>query len=299
MRRSRLGIKRRQNRINSVIAVIFLVILPIVAVIVGLRITELLVIPTINTDDMLRSPGDIGLVDKILVDKTDDVSNGKDAVQAENKESNTNRINLNSITAYVIQIASLSDSTNIESLIEELNRSQLSHVVYRTDNKYKIYTSGFTKREYAEEKLEEIRILYPDAYISEIYASENLIAYSVPNEENTKAIIEELNHLGVSLNSSSDIIYNLSKKEGNLDDYREVLGEQQKKLEELSKKLEQVSPSSDSQLYSEVKKMVENVEKNINKSNEIINTGQYSHLLHTYFLDSLFRVIETAKKPFL
>ena len=61
LKRSKIGIRRKQKKTNIIIALLFLFILPVIAITIGSKITEWWVIPTINTDDMLKSPEEIVL----------------------------------------------------------------------------------------------------------------------------------------------------------------------------------------------------------------------------------------------
>lgn len=301
MKRSRIGIRRRQRKINTGIAIFFLIILPITAVAIGLRITEWWVVPTINTDDMLQPPGNIASED---MEEHEDMPRDDTTTEEANetietsgvKELNTITADLNSLSVYMIQIASITDNKNIESLIEELNSYKFPNIIYKIDNIYKVYTFGSTKREDVEGKLDEVREVYADAYIGETYIPQKQINYS--NEENigTKEVIDSMNSLIGMLNQSSDVLYKLINMEGNIEEYREVLNNHKKILGQISENIKNAKLPSDFANIDDINKMIDYQEKNISESLKITEEEYDVYKLQNHFLDTLFRTIEVIKK---
>ncbi|MBU5677690.1 hypothetical protein KQI88_14815 [Alkaliphilus sp. MSJ-5] len=300
MRKSRIGIRRRQRRINIGVAIFFLVILPITAVAIGSRITEWLVIPTINTDNILKPPSGITLegsgdVEDGSIEK--EVNNVKDVTEVSGKEEiNTEITNQNSLSAYMIQIASISDNKNIESLIEQLNSYSFPHIIYKLDNIYKVYTFGSTKREDIEKKLDNVREVYADAYIGQIYIPQKQIHYSSTENNGTKEVIDNMNSLIEILNQSSETLYKFINAEGTLEEYKKILINHQKLLAQMSEKINNVKLPKEFANVEDIKKMIEYQEKNILESLKVIEEGRDTYQLQNHFLDSLFRTIEVIKK---
>lgn len=298
MRRSRIGMRRKQKKINIAIVLFFLVILPITAVAIGSRITEWLVVPTINTSDILKppSPEDIGFEND---DEVED--NAKEGVKGEisetqNKEMNTETINLNSISVHMIQVASISDNKNIEALIKELGNHQFPHIIYKLENAYKVYTFSSTKREDIEEKLDKVREVYPDAYIGQIHIPQRKVNYLSEENNGTKEFIESMNSILELLDQSSDKLYKLLKEEGKLEEYKEVLLNHENILKKLSEKINNTDLPKEFASVADVKKMLDYQEKNIVESLKIVEEKQDIYELQNYFLDNLFRTIEIIKK---
>lgn len=300
MRKSRIGIRRRQRRINIGVAIFFLVILPITAVAIGSRITEWLVIPTINTDNILKPPSGITLegsgdVEDGSIEK--EVNNIKDVTEVSGKEEiNTETTNQKSLSAYMIQIASISDNKNIESLIEQLNSYSFPHIIYKLDNIYKVYTFGSTKREDIEKKLDNVREVYADAYIGQIYIPQKQIHYSSVENNGTKEVIDNMNLLIEILDQSSETLYKFINAEGTLEEYKEVLINHQKLLAQMSEKINDVKLPKEFANVEDIKKMIEYQEKDILESLKIIEEERETYQLQNHFLDSLFRTIEVIKK---
>lgn len=297
MKRTRIGIKRRQRKINIGIAIFFLVILPVTAVVIGSRITEWWIIPTINTDYILNSPENINLeeIQEQESNQTEPVSNLVEEtkkVEVDKEET----VDLNSMSAYMIQVASVSDNGNIETLVEELNSYNFPSIVYKIDNSYKIYSYGATEREHIESKLDKIREVYPDAYIGQMHIPKKQIVYSKEKNSGASEVIDNMNLVIEILNKSSDTLYKDMNNQENIKAYKEVLNSHQRLLEDMSEKIANVEFPV--QLFSaeDIKKMIEHQQKNISESLKIIEDDQEKHKLEEHFLDTLFRTIEVVKK---
>lgn len=296
MKRSKIGIRRKQKKTNIIIALLFLFILPVIAITIGSKITEWWVIPTINTDDMLKSPEEIVLKENgesggdILQEKNDTDSEFK------KEELNGEVANLNSISIYMIQVASVSDNKNIELLTEELDNHNLPHITYKLDDTYKIYTFASTEREDMESKIEGIREIYEDAYIGQMHIPQKQIRYLDEENKGTKEFIEDMNLLLELLEQSSDSLYKSDNEESKLGKYKEILENHQKLLGRMLEAASNTELPKDFISEDDIKKMIEYQEKNIMESLKIIEDKQELHKLQNYFLDNLFRTIEIIRK---
>ena len=236
LKRSKIGIRKKQKKTNIIIAVLFLFLLPVIAITIGSKITEWWVIPTINTDDMLKSPEEIVLKENgELEDDTIQEKNDTDS-EVKGEELNQKNANLNSISIYMIQIASISDNKNIELLAEELDNHNLPHITYKLDDMYKIYTFASTRREDVESKIDEVKEIYEDAYIGQMHIPQKQIQYLDEENKGTKEFIEDMNLLLELLEQSSDNIYKSYSEESKLSKYKEILGNHKKLLEQMLEK---------------------------------------------------------------
>ena len=296
LKRSRIGIRGRQKRTNIIIALLFLFILPVMAVIIGSKITEWWVIPTINTDDILKSPEETVSEEE---DKAEggvqEETNGTDNGISE-EESGKEAVNLNPISVYMIQVASISDNKNIETLVEELDNYNLPHITYKSDGTYKIYTFASTEREYMEDKIDRVRETYEDAYIAHMHTAQKEIQYLSKENKGTKEVIEDMNLLLELLEQSSDSLYKPDNGEIKLNEYKEVLERHQKLLNQMLGKVKDTDLPKNFANTDDIKKMIEHQEKNIMESLKIIEKGQGSYKLQNYFLDNLFRTLDVIRK---
>lgn len=294
LRRTRFGIRKKRRNVNVGIALFFLVILPLLSIIIGSRITEWIVVPTINTESMLQSPGDITLENIKELGSEEEQDDKKEPEPEKENSEFTSAVDLNPLSFHMIQIASLTDNKNIEGLIGELQSHALPHIIYRADNMYKIYSYGATDRKHIEEKLNTVREVYPDAYISHVNIGQRQIQFSDENK-GTENVIQNLNTLVDALCQSSDALYNLSAGDITLEEYDKILNQHENILTTISSNLEGAEFPENSFTTDELKKMLDHQEKNIKASLEMTVEDMDLYKLHNNFLDTIFRTIEVFK----
>ncbi len=296
MKRSRIGIRKKRKKTNIIIVLLFLFILPVIAVIIGSKITEWWVIPTINTDDILGLPDETVSEEggKVAGDAQDEI-NGADHT-AGKKGSDGETVNLNSISIYMIQVASISDNKNTESLIEELGSCNLPHVIYKSGDAYKVYTFVSTDRGDIEDKIDRVREIYEDAYMGQMHIPQKQVQYLSEENKGTKEFIEDMNSLLELLKQSSDSLYSSDSEETKLNAYKGILEKHQKLLGQMLEKVDKTNLPEDFANADDVKKMIEYQEKNITESLKIIEKKQELYKLQSYLSDNLFRVAEVIKK---
>ena len=183
---------------------------------------------------------------------------------------------------------------NEKSLIEELKNNNFPHIIYKADNAYKIYTYGSTKRENIEEKLDEVRAVYYDAYIGQVHISKNQISY-LEDDKGTAEVIKDMNSLLGILNESSDTLYKITTAEGDLNQYKEVLVKHQTLLEDMSEKVKNATLPKELPTVEDINRMIDRQEKNISESLKILDEEANIYELQNYFLDNVFRIIEIIK----
>lgn len=302
MRRTRIRSKKNKRNNSLALAIFFLIVIPIVAVFIGSRITERIVIPVLRPDSVRQ---DEDLTKMINSDDFDDIDpeftteeNSKNEYEKElskNEFEEDVYINILPLSVYMIQVASVSDTTNIEKFVEELNEKELSHLIYKLDNAYKVYTLGSTDRKFVENQLPMIRQYYPDAYISEIHLPSKKISYSKTDNNASKNIVNDLNSLIEIIDKQAEEWYNFINKEKQLDQYKQLLVEQQSILEELLTKVNNNDIPSELPNSDAIEKMIFHQENNIKSSLEILKENEKIYRVHSLFLDSLFRIVETIK----
>ena len=296
LKRSRIGIRKKQKKTNIIIVLLFLFILPVMAVIIGSKITEWWVIPTINTDDIL------GLQDETISEgggkaagDVQDEINGTDHTTGK-KESDGETVNLNSISIYMVQVASISDNKNTELLIEELNNCNLPHVIYKSDNTYKVYTFVSTRKGDMENKIDRVREIYKDAYIGQMHIPQKQVQYLGEENKGTKEFIGDMNSLLELLKQSSDSLYSPDSEEIKLNEYKGILERHQKLLGQMLEKVGKTNLPKDFANADDIKKMIEYQEKNITESLEMIEKKQEPYKIQSRFSDNLFRTVDIIKK---
>ncbi len=300
----RIGFKRKKGRIDyKLMLIIFsLIFIPIASIIIGSKITEKMVIPVLYPDFELEE----NIIDDLLDLEEETLADDEKGDEKENMDTQNNIMEPNysketvqdsiqPVSIYMIQIASLSDIGNIENLVEELNGKGLSHLIYKMDKSYKVYVLAFTNKNFLEDQLSNIKIHYPDAYISEINLPKRIINYSQENAQETAKVIKDLNSLIEIMDKQSKEWYNFIEKEGELTPYKELLIEQQAIITQLLEKHNYHDLPEKMPKWEAIEKMILHHEKNIKSSIEIIEGGEGFHKIHSLYLDNLFRTLETIK----
>lgn len=295
MKKSRLMLNRKRKRSNLILVFLLCIVLPLLAIYIGLNVTERFVLPALNSKDSLDSI-DLGL------EEEDDDANIDDEVVSpvedlEEGEEKTFVGELKPLSIYTIQIASLADKENLDNLINQLNNSKQPYIVYQVDNSFKVYTRGYTKRAYVEAGLLQVRETFSDAYISEIHLP--IREVSAVDKDHSKAdkIIKALNELIDNMDKQSEEWYNFFVKEGDYTNYIELLKKQQSTLEVLAENIEETFESKGLPEKIAIDKMIHYQESNIKRSIELLEGGVEveEFRLYNLYLDSLFRIVELIK----
>lgn len=297
MRKRRLKVRKARRKYNYFIIILFIII-PLIAVFIGSRITESIMIPVLYPS----ISGDEKLLDIINEDfdvektnephKTEDEFQDKDISQREEIVNS----NFSPLSIYLLQVASVSSTDSAEEFAKELNERKLPHLIYNMDNTYKVYTLGATDRDSIEEELTNIRVYYPDAYINEIHLPPKKLAYPKSQEKVYQNIIKDINALIKIMDKNSKEWYNFVKKEGKIDTYVELLVEEKEIVKKISNDIKDNDLLEDSLNTELLTKALLHQEKNIETSLELIEDIENLHKVHSLFLDGLFRMLEIIKE---
>lgn len=282
--RRRLNPRRKNIGVSKgiIFGIIFAILLPIGAIYIGLKITENWIVPVFDSKEIL---GENDAEIDFTVGETENSENTHD-----DSSELTEVGDINPVAIYAIQVASVTDKSNIENLIGELNDRELSHLIYNVDNKFKVFTYGSTKRSFVESKIEDIRAHYPDAFITEMYLPKKTIKYH-ENESLITEIIEDINHIIEVIDKQSEEWYNY----GGTITYKELLNKHDELLNKLNEKINDEKFSEAYFSKNVIEKSVMYQQSNINTSLEILESKEKEYRIHSLFLDSLFRVVELIK----
>ncbi len=292
MKRSRMGIKRNRRKNTFILVMLFCIVLPAIAIYAGLKLTEKVMIPVLNGDEVL--PEGLDLSEESLSPE-DAADEEEDPIEVEKK---LEIAEIKPLSIYTIQVASLNDTQNADVLIADLNSAGLPNLVYKIDNSYKVYTMGATSRSIIEENIGHIKEYYPDAYISDLSLPAKGIEFDAnASEAKMKDLAGKLNELIDSMEVLSVEWNNLIQKRGEKGQYVELLKKQQTLLEEINIiNNEAVFPSS-FQKKSSIEKMLEFQVENLQQSLALLEASgdDVDFKVHSLYLDSLFRIVEVVK----
>ncbi|MCC5911605.1 MAG: hypothetical protein JJT76_14315 [Clostridiaceae bacterium] len=303
MRKSRFKVRRQRKNHNYFFVLLFIIIIPLAAIFIGSKITQSVILPVLYSDVTLEDEDLDEILNSTIFTENEQQQEKTTDMQEENVEENktlvekeeSGHIKTLPLSVYLIQIASVSDTTNIESLVAELNDNKLSNLIYKMDNSYKVYTLGLTERVLVESRLENVREFYPDAYISEIHLPSKRVGYSQDEEELAEDIVKDFNSLIEIMDKQSREWYNFIEKEGNLSAYKELLEEQKQIIASLTQTITDKNLPKGLPEKKIIEKMTYHQESNIKHSIEFMEDSDNNYRIHSLFLDSLFRMLEVIK----
>ncbi|MDR5657871.1 hypothetical protein RH915_00050 [Serpentinicella sp. ANB-PHB4] len=300
--RRRKGFKSRRKKVQFnqgiIIGIIFCIALPFSAIYLGLKITENFIVPVFNTSLVFEEEGsqkEESSEESMIFNEDEENQEGiKEENQEEIeeiKEAYEASDNISNLTVYLIQIASVTDASNINTLIEALNENDLPHAIYEENDQSKVYTFGSTKRVHVEEKIEMVREFYPEAFISEFNLPQQEVGFNSSEEEYVVKLINDINNIVELIDKQSQAWYNNpinEEKELHIN----LLKEHKNLVENLEEKLGEKKLSDTTLSKEHIEKFVLYQQNNINTSLELIDDEKEQYRLHGLLLDSLFKVAE-------
>ncbi len=289
MRQIKFKRSRRSNK-QIMYWIFFLVFIPIVAIFLGSKITQKFVVPVFYPNLPNLSP------DKV-VNITKETESGEENTKGNGEYHGDQEITLGGFSIYLIQIASFTSPNNIETLVEDLNKGKLPHIIHKMDDGYKIYVFGSTNRKSIEERLPLVRKYYPDAYINELYYLDKNIILTGEKTEISQEIIKDINSIMEIMDKQAEEWYNFigDDEKLNLNAYKKLLEEHQIIVTRLLKTDPSISFPKGLPQWRDIERMLFHHEKNIKHSLKLIDEGGEIYKIHSLFLDSLFMILETIR----
>lgn len=229
----------------------------------------------------------------------DDVSSEVDQVKenTENVQTSNEEIKLAQIDGwdiYTVQVASVQDSDDLNKIEAVLKENKVPYSVVQIDDVKKIQTHGTFDKENARAYLEDIRELYPDAFLSQVkvpmLSLEYTSKYSYVNDISTA-----LNSLISNFKEESEF---WAKGEENVDlsEYNNILTSRKKIVKELETQTNKIDYSEMSAFkdnlinYTKgVESKIEEASKSANEQNYYISKGLFLSCMQEYleFINSM------------
>ncbi|NLM03507.1 MAG: SPOR domain-containing protein [Clostridiales bacterium] len=303
MRKRRIKRNRKMRRYQYSIIILFFVIIPLMAVFIGSEITEKIMVPVFYSDTMdedeLRN-----IINKNIDNDEVDKESGEDEelsykIELDGKEISENddmiEEDLNSFSMYLIQVASVSSIENAEDFAKKLSERELSHLISKIDNSYKVYACGSNNRELIESELDNIRDIYPDAYIKEVNVKFKKFKYPKSQEKISGKIIDSINDLLILNKKQSETWYTFVKKEGKMDLYVELLLEEMEIVKKLSNLINENHIAPDFISKKDMQIILDERKENNEIAMELLKEKKDLYKVHNLYLENTFKLIEILK----
>ena len=211
----------------------------------------------------------------------DDISEELDRVKEENNETKTDEVNADVKVAkvkdwniYTIQVASVEDKDEIIKIEEILNKEKIPFSTLEIDGVNKVQTYVSFDKESIRNYLENIRTLYPDAFLAEVKMPVLSLEYT-SKYSYLETITQQLDSLIDNFELESKLWINRDKSI-NLEEYNTILTNRKTIVENIEKEVEQIDYEGADIFKSNLITYLNNVDKNIDEASKSANEQNYN-----------------------
>lgn len=223
----------------------------------------------------------------------DDIS--KDIGKVENEENtDVNVATIKGWNVYTVQVASVEDKNEINKVEEELTKESIPFSTIEIDGLNKVQTYTSFNKESVRSYLENVRTLYPDAFLAEVKVPALSLEYT-SKYSYLETISTQLNKLIENFEEESKIWEN-SNDDFNMETYNNILSNRKTIVKDIEKEAKQIDYEEASIFKESLITYVNNIDKNIevasksaNEQNYNISQGIYLNTLQGYlnFINSI------------
>jgi len=221
----------------------------------------------------------------------DDISEELDRVKEENNETKTDEVNADVKVAkvkdwniYTIQVASVEDKDEIIKIEEILNKEKIPFSTLEIDGVNKVQTYVSFDKESIRNYLENIRTLYPDAFLAEVKMPVLSLEYT-SKYSYLETITQQLDSLIDNFELESKL-WTSNNEKINLEEYNTILTNRKTIVEDIKNEVEQIDYKGADVFKSNLITYLNNTDKNIDEASKSANEQNYN-ISEGIFLNSL------------
>lgn len=174
--RSSRGRRNRRDGGGAYSYLLIFVIGPIVSIILGAGVVKYVILPQFVPKEDTSNPVSH---ENTLEDHS--LNYDDEEYSEETTELEKSTFSLNSLELHGIQIGNFSTMENAKTLVEELSKNKLSGYIVAKDG-YRVLVGSYFTRQKADEKIDEIRKTYSDAFVSTAQIKGENIEYFIVDE---------------------------------------------------------------------------------------------------------------------
>lgn len=212
-------------------------------------------------------------------------------IEKSNSEEKANEVNENVKIAkvkgwsiYTIQVASVEDKNEISEVEKVLSKEKVPFSNLEIDGVNKVQTYVSFDKESIRTYLDNIRTLYPDAFLAEIKMPVLSLEYT-SKYLYLETISQQLDTLIDNFELESKLWTN-SRDKINLEEYNTVLTNRKTIVKNIQKEVEQIDYKGADVFKSNLITYLNNVDKNIEEASKYANEEKYN-ISESIFLNSL------------
>ncbi|WP_290459353.1 hypothetical protein [Romboutsia ilealis] len=221
----------------------------------------------------------------------DDVSKEIDEIKEENNKVKNDEVKeevkvaqVKGWNVYTIQVASVEDKKEISEIEAVLSKEKVPFSTIEIDGVNKVQTYVSFDKESIRNYLENIRTLYPDAFLAEVKMPVLSLEYT-NKYSYLETISEQLSSLIDNFELESKLWTN-NKDNLNLKEYNTILTNRKTMVENIEKEVEQIDYEGADGFKSNLITYLNNVDRNIEEASKSANEQKYN-ISEGIFLNSL------------
>ncbi|MGL5316272.1 MAG: hypothetical protein ACRC92_23660 [Peptostreptococcaceae bacterium] len=222
-------------------------------------------------------------------DVSKEVDKIKEETESETLKEDVKLAQIDGWDMYTVQVASVQDSNDLNKIEAVLKENKVPYSVVQIDDVKKIQTHGTFDKENARIYLEDIRKLYPDAFLSQVkvpmLSLEYTSKYSYVNDIST-----ELNNLIANFQEESKF-WTDSKENIDLSAYNNILTNRKEIVKNLNTQANKIDYSEMSLFKDNLINYTKDISSKIEESSKAANEQSY-HLSQGLFLSCMQGYLE-------
>ncbi|WP_099187585.1 SPOR domain-containing protein [Tepidibacter mesophilus] len=201
---------------------------------------------------------------------------------------------INGFWIYSIQVASVNDYKEAQSIVNNLESTDIPNYVHEKEGSYKIYIYTSLKESNARRYLENIKSSYSDAFISKIQIGSMDLEYT-KKYEYMNDVCKDLELMIENIKQESKFWNEYKLGTSNYDDYINLINNKSKLVDSLTKNLKKFKGKETENFEKQMSKFCEYNRKNVESVNLNLKNGNLKSC-ENLFLSSLFQYNEFINK---
>ncbi|MGL4914274.1 MAG: hypothetical protein ACRC3Y_17775 [Romboutsia sp.] len=185
---------------------------------------------------------------------------------------------------YTIQVASVNDDKDLEKFKSDLNNNKIPCSVVEVDNTKKVQTYSSFDEEYTRAYLDEVKKVYPDAFISEMKIPMLSLEYT-SKYEYVGNISNQLNKLITNFEEESSF-WKKNEQTLNKEEYNKILTNRSEIIKSIETEVGKIDYEGMKVFKENLQKYVNEINDRITQSSKAVNEEQY-HIAMSNFVSCM------------
>ena len=202
-----------------------------------------------------------------------DISKDIDKVESE-ENTDVNVATINGWNIYTVQVASVEDKNEISKVEEELTKESIPFSTMEIDGLNKVQTYTSFDKESIRNYLENIRTLYPDAFLAEVKIPALSLEYT-NKYSYLETISTQLNKLIENFKEESKV-WEDSTDNFNMETYNKILSNRKTIVKDIEEEAKQIDYEEANAFKENLITYVNNIDKNIEVASKSANEQSYN-----------------------